>query len=106
MQMQMQMEMENREAAMETMVFGRRRPRPPSESPELETERSRSAKTKNDPLSVYEATLLKLRHASVQAFMAPLDGTKSLNASNGVAGGGGDDDGALQNKLRTLTGSS
>ncbi|RCV16185.1 hypothetical protein SETIT_3G117600v2 [Setaria italica] len=75
------MEMRKKEAGME-MVWGRRRAAPPPEEDD-EVERSRSAKAKNDPLSVYEATLLKLRHGSVQAFTAaqPDDGTN----------GGGDD---------------
>ncbi|CAN6327053.1 unnamed protein product [Urochloa humidicola] len=77
------------EAGME-MVWGRRRAAPPPEEDD-EVERSRSTKAKNDPLSVYEATLLKLRRGSVQAFTAaPPDGTN----------GGGDDGAAAsaQNK--------
>ncbi|CAN6336570.1 unnamed protein product [Urochloa humidicola] len=57
------------------MVWGRRRAPPPPEGDD-EIERSRSTKAKNDPLSVYEATMLKLRRGSVQAFTAaPPDGT-------------------------------
>ncbi|KAF8724798.1 hypothetical protein HU200_020735 [Digitaria exilis] len=75
------METGKKEAAME-MVWGRRRAAPPPDEDD-EVERTRATKTKNDPLSVYEATLLKLRHGSVQAFTAaPPD------ATNGGGDGG------------------
>ncbi|KAL6610638.1 hypothetical protein ACP70R_040607 [Stipagrostis hirtigluma subsp. patula] len=90
MEMQMEMAMEKRDAGME-MFWGRRRPRPLLPPEEEEMDGSRSAKPKNHPLSVYEATLLKLRNGSAQTFTAPLDASKS---------NGGDDDGAVQNKLR------
>ncbi|TVU34512.1 hypothetical protein EJB05_16365 [Eragrostis curvula] len=90
------MQMEN-EAAMELMPWGRRRPRPLTEAAaeELEVERSRAAKTKTDPLSVYETTLLKLRRGSVKAFTAPLDDAMSSNSSNE-----NDNNAAVQNDLK------
>ncbi|PAN17704.1 hypothetical protein PAHAL_3G150700 [Panicum hallii] len=86
-----QMQMGKKEAGME-VVWGRRRAAPPLEEDGDEVERSRATKVKNDPLSVYEATLLKLRHGSVQAFTAaPPDGTN----------GGGDDGAASARSKQT-----
>ncbi|KAG2625217.1 hypothetical protein PVAP13_3KG202427 [Panicum virgatum] len=87
----MQMEMGKKEAGM-GVVWGRRRAAPPPEEDDGEVERSRATKAKNDPLSVYGATLLKLRHGSAQAFTAaPPDG-------DGRNGGGDDGAASAQSK--------
>ncbi|CAL4909908.1 unnamed protein product [Urochloa decumbens] len=71
-------------AGMVDMVWGRRRAAAPPEEDEFE--RSRSTKAKNDRLSVYEATMLKLRRGSVQAFTAaPPDGTTNGGGDDGAA---------------------
>ncbi|KAG2616974.1 hypothetical protein PVAP13_3NG177636 [Panicum virgatum] len=87
------MQMGNKEAGkgMEA-VWGRRRTAPPPEDDDGEVERSRATKAKNDPLSVYEATLLKLRHGSVQAF------TAALPDGDGTNGGGDDGAASAQGK--------
>ncbi|KAG1358898.1 hypothetical protein COCNU_08G003440 [Cocos nucifera] len=57
----------------------------------VESERSPSKLPKNDALSIYEATLQKLRHGSHRAFASPIEGKKcemAPDAGNACSNGG------------------